>query len=106
MTRFLSILNNELRLQIQVQPKSSKTGWGRVVEHGGNDWIRLNISSPPVDGAANKEAIKFLSKQFKTAKSNIRLIQGEKSRYKVFLVESYDQEKLQSFARGNDCNLG
>lgn len=104
MTGFFSIEKDALKLRIQAQPKSSRTGWGKTVDHGSTRWIRLNISSPPVDGAANKEAVKFLAKQFKTAKSNIKLIQGEKNRYKVFLIGSFDREKLQSFLSKVDCN--
>ncbi len=104
MAGFYALVNDDLRLSVQVQPKSSMTGWGKVVEFNGLDWIRLNITSPPVDGAANKEAVKFLSKQFKTAKTNVRLIQGEKNRYKVFLIGEYDGGKLQSFLSRYDCN--
>ena len=90
-------LNEGIRISIHVQPKSSKTGWGNTVESEGNQWIQLRITAPPVDGAANKAIVKFLAKEFKTAKSNIELIQGEKSRFKTFLLEGVNEERLQVF---------
>ncbi len=90
-------LDEGIRLRIHVQPKSSKTGWGKIVEYGGNQWIQLKISAPPVDGAANKAVVKFLAKEFGTAKSTIELIQGEKSRFKTFVLGGVTLDKLQVF---------
>ncbi len=86
-----------IKLQVQVQPRHSKNEWGRLIYNDNRQWIQLKVTSPPVDGAANKACIKFISKQFKTAKSNISIIQGEKSRYKVFFVREYDEDKLREF---------
>jgi hypothetical protein len=99
MAEFYQSSGDRLRLQIFVQPKSSKTCWGTVAERDGRSWIQLKIASPPVEGAANKEVIKFLAKQFKTAQSNVRIIQGEKSRYKLVALTGYNELKLQEFLR-------
>ncbi len=89
--------DKQLRLQVQVQSRSSKNSWGRLFQDGSKEWIQLKITSPPVDGAANKACIKVIAKEFKTAKSNVKIVQGEKSRYKVFQVRDYSREKLQEF---------
>ncbi len=95
----IQIKDNQLRLQVHVQPRSSKNAWGRLFKDGDNEWIQLKITSPPVDGAANKACIKVIAKEFKTAKSNVQIVQGEKSRYKVFWVSDYNGEKLQEFLK-------
>ncbi len=95
----IQVKEDELRLQVHVQPRSSKNSWGRLSNDGNKEWIQLKITSPPVDGAANKACIKVISKEFKTAKSNVRIVQGEKSRYKVFQIRGYSEEKLQEFLK-------
>ncbi len=94
---FIQVNRNTIVLQVQVQPKSSKNGWGRLAEKEGNQWIQLKITSPPVDGAANKSCIKFIAKEFKTAKSKVKILQGEKSRLKIIQISDFDRQKLQNF---------
>ena len=85
-----------ITLQIQVQPRSSSNKWGRLVD---NQWIQLRITSPPVDGAANKAVLKLIAKRFKTAKSMVTIIKGEKSRYKTIAIQAYDPQRLQDFLK-------
>ena len=99
MTRHFQIAGRNVRLQIYAQPKSSKTAWDGIIERNGSTWIKLKVSSPPVDGAANKEIQKFLSKEFQAAKSNVRIVQGEKNRLKIIELAGVDQEKVQAFLR-------
>jgi uncharacterized protein (TIGR00251 family) len=92
-TEVIKIIDQDIKLQVQVQPKSSKIGWGKILDNR----IQLKVNSPPIDGAANQACIKFLSKAFKTAKSNITLINGEKNRFKVFLIQNYNHNTLNQF---------
>jgi uncharacterized protein (TIGR00251 family) len=69
-------------LEITVNPRASKT---EIISHEGNR-LKIKLNSPPVDGAANKELIKFLAKYFKTAKSNIEILRGLKSRNKTVRI--------------------
>lgn len=96
MERPFTVEGNRITLRIQVQPRSSSVKWGKLVD---GQWIQLRITSPPVDGAANRMCLKIIAKQFKTAKSNARIIKGEKSRYKTVVVEDCDSDRLDSFVR-------
>jgi uncharacterized protein (TIGR00251 family) len=60
------------------------------------DAIKINIKAPAVEGAANKELIKFLSKKFKVPKSTI-LIKGETSKQKFISLPL--NEKVESFIK-------
>jgi hypothetical protein len=51
-----------------------------------NNALKVKLTSPPVDGEANKTLIKFLSKLFKVPKSSIDIIKGETSRTKQVLI--------------------
>jgi hypothetical protein len=57
-----------------------------VLEEPGGSYI-VRVSTPPVDGKANKQVIKLLSKHLKVPKSKILLIKGHKSKVKVFEIE-------------------
>jgi len=79
-----------LLLKIRLSPKSSKTGFGEVVE---GEWT-LYINQPPVEGQANRGAVQYIAKALGCPKSRIHLVSGEKSRHKRFLLEIWDDVAL------------
>jgi len=85
---------NQLRIQVHVQTRASRAEWGKLFN---DEWLQLRVTALPVDGAANKACIKFIAAEFKTAKSNVELIKGEKSRYKIFLVNNFNPAALEEF---------
>jgi uncharacterized protein (TIGR00251 family) len=56
--------------------------------HGGA--LRLRLTAPPVEGEANRDVIKFLSKLLKIPKSSITIESGLKSRDKRVLIQGAD----------------
>lgn len=93
-SKYIETEDHRMVLQVLVQPGSSKNGWGKILE---GERIQLKITAAPVDGAANKACIKFLSKEFKAPKSGITIISGETSRYKKIEICSFDKKKLNQF---------
>lgn len=59
-----------------------------------NGRLRIRLNSPPVDGAANKELIKLLSKSLKVAKSRIEIVRGETSRRKTVRIKNMNPAAL------------
>ncbi len=57
-----------------------------------NKSLKVKIHSPPVDGKANKEIIKFFSSVLDVAKSRISIVRGELSNQKVLQVLDCDTE--------------
>jgi len=49
--------------------------------------IKIALTSPPVDGAANKQLILFLSTLLNVKKANITIISGDKNRRKRVRVQ-------------------
>lgn len=84
-------------IKIYVQPNASRTQFVGV--HG--EAIKLKINEPPVEGAANKGCLKFLSKFFSISKSKIVLISGEKSRNKEFYFEGLSKDKVLEIMKNN-----
>ncbi|MBU9808908.1 YggU family protein [Rahnella sp. C60] len=70
--------SDALVLRLVIQPKASRDSL--VGLHG--DELKVAITAPPVDGQANTHLVKFLSKQFKVAKSQISIEKGELGRHK------------------------
>ncbi len=54
--------------------------------------IKLQICAPPVDGKANIEIIKFLSKVLNIQKSNINIVSGERQKIKKIEILGYSKK--------------
>ena len=78
-------------LKVHVNPCGSRnqiTRW----EDGA---LSVKVTAPPVEGAANKACVEFLSEQLGVRKSRITLVSGDKSRDKVLEVMGLNQTDLQ-----------
>ncbi len=73
----------EVLVRVRVQPKSSRNEIRGEVDGR----IRIALTAPPVDGAANKALITFIAKTLGIAKRNIILLQGETSREKTLSIK-------------------
>ena len=56
-----------------------------------NNCLKIKLTSPPVDGAANQACIKFLAKAFSISPSRIAIVKGETSKNKTIQFEAMDQ---------------
>ncbi len=74
--------SNILILRLYIQPGAKKHAIVGLV----GDELKIKLSTPPIEGRANHDLIKFLSKSFKVPKSNIHLKSGEKSRHKCIEI--------------------
>lgn len=79
---FLTTLPNGLILSVYVQPRASKN---QICGIQGEE-LKIRLTSPPVDGAANKLCREFVAKLFDVAKSSVEIISGETSRHKRLRV--------------------
>jgi uncharacterized protein (TIGR00251 family) len=67
-----------VELWIQARPASSRNEIVGI--HDGA--LKVKIKAPAVEGAANKELVKFLAKRFKIPKSEIVFVAGETAKRK------------------------
>jgi uncharacterized protein (TIGR00251 family) len=74
----------DLIVQVLLQPKASSNQW--VGPQEGR--IKIRITAPPIDGQANTHLIEWLAKQFKVAKSQVKLLSGELARQKTLLIHA------------------
>lgn len=83
--------NKQIIFTLRILPNSSKN---EIIKSEGV--IKVKITSPPVDGKANKALIEYLSKSFKIPKTSFKIIKGETSKDKTLMVSVTDEEKLQN----------
>jgi uncharacterized protein (TIGR00251 family) len=59
--------------------------------------LKIRVTAPPVDSAANKALIKFLSKKIRIPKSHVAIIKGGTSRHKQILLAGLKPADLDRF---------
>lgn len=64
-------------LSVKVQPRASRN---ELIS--GKGGIKVRLTSPPVDGAANEALVSFLAEHLGTSKSRIRIVSGHAAREK------------------------
>lgn len=72
-------------LSVRVQPGASRTGVAGPTGPQG-DQLKIRLSSPPVDGRANEELVRWLAKQLGVPRSAVTLVRGETARSKTVHV--------------------
>lgn len=87
---FYNIEDETVSLRIKAQPNASKS---EFCEAYGDDAIKIRIKAPAVEGAANKELVKFLAKSFKVSKSDILFKTGQNSKIKIVAFPLNDKFK-------------
>ena len=83
--------DGSVTFKVCVVPRSSKNEI--VGEHYRS--LKIKLTAPPVDGAANAELIKVLAKHFSVAKADIQIIGGAASKNKVIKIDNLSQSEFQ-----------
>ena len=79
-----------LTFKVQVVPRASRNEI--VGEHNGA--LRVRIAAPPVNGAANHELVRLLSRAFGLKRGAIEIISGQASKTKQVRVTGATQRDL------------
>lgn len=82
--------NGAVIFSVRVVPRASKS---EIVGALGGA-LKIRIASPPVDGAANVELIKFLAKTFGVSKSEVEITSGQTSKTKQVKISNLAAEKF------------
>ncbi len=83
-------------LKVKIIPGSSRN----ALTHPIGDKLVIKLTSPPVEGKANKLLMKFLGKKLGVAPSSISIVRGVASREKILFIAGPDgatvRKKLES----------
>ncbi|HNY49426.1 MAG TPA: DUF167 domain-containing protein [Smithella sp.] len=80
-----------LTFDIQVNPNASRAEISGVQE----GVLKLKVTAPPVEGAANEACIKLLAGELKLKKSQLEIFSGSKSRKKTVMVKNVSKPELE-----------
>ena len=83
-----------VRFAVHVQPRASRSEI--VGLHG--DALKVRLSAPPVDGAANAALVELLADAFGVSRRAVRIVSGDASRGKVVEVDGADVENIRRLA--------
>ena len=82
-----------VELFIHLQPRASQN---RVVGVHGES-LKIALTAPPVEGAANSALLRFLAFQLKIPVSSVSLLGGEKSRDKHLLIRTTSVAQIDQY---------
>lgn len=71
-----------VRLRLRVQPRASREELAGLA----GDAIRIRLTAPPVDGAANEALVRFLASRLEVSRSAVELVGGRSGRSKLVEV--------------------
>ena len=79
---------NGVTFRAKVIPNSSVSKIMEVTE----EFVKIKLNSPPIEGRANKEVINLLSKVLDIPKTSIELVSGDKSKLKTLNVPLNEEQ--------------
>ena len=80
-----------LTFDIQVIPHASRAEIAGVQEGA----LKVKVTAPPVEGAANEACIKLLAKELGLKKSQMEISCGAKSRNKTVVIKDISKKELE-----------
>jgi uncharacterized protein (TIGR00251 family) len=81
--------------KVIVQPRGARNQIMGL--HG--DALKVKLTAPPLEGAANRMCVEFLAKSLKVPKSDIEIVHGRQSRSKTILVRAATRENIQTLLK-------
>jgi uncharacterized protein (TIGR00251 family) len=76
-------------LAVKLQPRASKNEIGEPL----GDELKIKVTAPPVDAAANQALIELLADQLKCSRGKVELIRGHTSRHKTVKLHGITAEE-------------
>lgn len=91
-----SLTEKGLVLSLHIQPRASKNEICGLLDNS----LKIRLTSPPVDGAANKLCREFLASLLKVPKSAVEIISGDTSRHKRVRIVTDDSKGIMDRIQG------
>ena len=85
-----------VRVTIRVQPRASTNEIAGV--HG--DAVRIRLTAPPVEGAANDALVGLLSDVLGIARRDVTIVSGSSSRSKVVELTGITEDRVRRLLKG------
>src|SRR5689334_21093751 len=79
---YLKTQDDVVLLHVKAQPRASRNEIGEAL----GDELKIKVTAPPVDSAANQALIDFLAKELDCSRNAVQLVRGQTSRHKTLLI--------------------
>lgn len=79
---FLRVQADGVLLSVKLQPRASANEIGEAL---GNE-LRIKVTAPPVDAAANEALLKVLAQQLHCPRNRVDIVRGHTSRHKTVML--------------------
>jgi uncharacterized protein (TIGR00251 family) len=79
-----------LLLEVQVVPRASRERIGPLV----GDRIKIQLTAPPVDGAANEALVALLARALAVPRRQVSIVRGERGRKKTVHIAGARSDAL------------
>jgi uncharacterized protein len=79
-----------LEVKVFVLPRSSESRVVGIVD----EFLKIKLTKPPVDGQANAECCKVVAKYFDVSRSRVKIVQGKTTRRKLLFIDNVSEKKL------------
>jgi uncharacterized protein (TIGR00251 family) len=83
--------DQRITFSVRVQPRASRSEISGEIDGA----LKLRLAAPPVDGEANEECIRFLSKLLGIGKGQIEIVSGLSSRNKIIRISGVTKTRLE-----------
>jgi uncharacterized protein len=85
---FMRVESDGVILSIKLQPRASVNEIGDAL----GDELRIKVTAPPVDSAANEALVRLLAKTIDCPRNQVELVRGNTSRHKVLKLHGISAE--------------
>src|SRR5579862_8977857 len=89
---FLRAQPDGVLLSVKLQPRASANEI--VPPEGTGGELRIQVTAPPVDAAANEALVRLLAERLNCARGSIELVRGHKSRHKTVKLHGLTPEEV------------
>lgn len=94
---WISSHDRGVRIQVRVQPRASCNEIAGITE----DFLRVRLTAPPVEGEANELLIKFLGKVFRCGVGNVRILRGASGRCKLVVIDGISEGNARKLVKNH-----
>jgi uncharacterized protein len=89
---------DSVTLSLRIQPRASKNEI--IAMEGGG--LKIRLTAPPVDGAANDALVRFLAETFAVSRSQVEIASGHASRDKIVRINGVSEADVKRILNTKD----
>ena len=90
MPSFIRVQGDCVLLAVKLHPRANKTEISGPL----GDELKIKVTAPPVDAAANEALVTFLADQLNCPRNRVALVRGHTSRHKLIQIHGITPDEV------------